>query len=65
MKEHHIQVSLNGIFLFRTQWDDNLERVQMAAVTITTSMPLAQVSVYTRAKVMGVCSVDDFLRIKE
>lgn len=31
MNEYQISVSLDGVFLFRTEWDDNEERVASAA----------------------------------
>ena len=30
MKEYQVTVSMNGRFLFRTQWDNDLGRVQKA-----------------------------------
>jgi hypothetical protein len=48
MNEYQISVSANGIFMFRTEWDQNKERVVNAAVTIKSSMPSAVVRVNAR-----------------
>ena len=34
MKEHQIAASLDGQFLFRTDWDDNVDRVYRAVTRI-------------------------------
>ncbi len=30
MNEYQIIISINGVFLFRTEWDSNLDRVKQA-----------------------------------
>lgn len=40
MKEYRISASLNGQFLFRTDWDSDKERVKHAMAAMRTSMPL-------------------------
>ena len=52
MNEYQITVSLNGQFMFRTDWDDNKERVAAAAVALQTSMVLAKVEIYSKARAM-------------
>lgn len=46
--EYQITVSYNGLFMFRTEWDSHKERVDAAATTIKSSMPLATVQLCTR-----------------
>lgn len=52
MDEYQISVSLNGKFLFRTEWDDNKERVSANAVMLTATLLLANVKVLAREKAM-------------
>lgn len=54
MEEHQISVSLDGKFLFRTEWDDDKERVMTAANTLKGSLTFifGDVVVYTRTKIM-------------
>lgn len=52
MYEYQINVSANGQFMFRTEWDDNKERVAAAAVALKTSMVLAKVEVLRKSKEM-------------
>ena len=60
MKEYYINVSANGQFMFRTEWDDNKERAYAAAVTLRISMPLAKVEMFSRDKSMT--RIDDYYK---
>lgn len=54
MFEYQITVSsLAAGFLFRTEWDDNKERVAAAAVALQSSMPLTKVEILRRSKAMA------------
>lgn len=54
MDEHQISVSLDGVFLFRTDWDTDKERVMSAALKLKGSLTFifAEVVVYSRSKIM-------------
>ena len=64
MFEYRITVSLNGRFLFRTEWDDNFERATNTATIIKSSMPLTKVTVARRNATMLAAIVKDDLSFK-
>lgn len=64
MYEYRINVSLNGSFLFRTDWDSDSIRTTNAATVIKSSMPLAEVAVYRRNATMRSVVVNDDLTFK-
>lgn len=52
MYAYQITVSLNGRFLFRTDWEDSQELAEANLTTLRTSLPLATVTMYRRSKVL-------------
>ncbi len=64
MFEYQITVSLNGRFLFRTDWDSDTERATNAATVIKSSMPLAKVTVARRNATTLAAIVKDDLTFK-
>jgi len=64
MFEHQITVSINGQFLFRTEWDSDTDRITNAATIIKSSMPLAKVTVARRNATMLAAIVKDDLTFK-
>lgn len=53
MFEYQVTVSTRTEgFLFRTEWDDNKERVAAAAVILQSSIPLAKVEILRKSKAM-------------
>jgi hypothetical protein len=64
MFEYQISVSLNGRFLFRTDWINGAGEATNTATVIKSSMPLAKVTIARRNATMLVAVVNDDLTFK-
>lgn len=59
--EYQITVSLNGLFLFRTNWEADVERVKANVTMLCSSMMLATVNVVSRSRTLKMEPAKKFL----